>query len=279
MIKRQKSAGYEGAGDLVSAAPESGARHGGAGGKLASAAARLTSPRPSVQQAPNGLHELQERPASRERGKGAAGRPEAPIARHSEPAAPDLDGTVGAAVAELTTRSDHGAGGRFTKGNTAAWKTGARSQQLPLALADAKAELNAKVGADLGLDTRDGGAAETLLGTADAYAEARLLRTSLFHTLAQQGGPVTGKGRTRAALTTYLAVLDRELRLATALGFERRARPTNPVEAVRRAVELANETPIPLSRGLGGGEGKNGPTQAQVSRNPPNRPVREDGDE
>jgi hypothetical protein len=67
-------------------------------------------------------------------------------------------------------------------------------------------------------------AAQTLQGTADAYVETTLLRRSLFEHIARSGTAVTAKGRTRAALATYLQVLDRELKLARTLGLERRQR-------------------------------------------------------
>jgi len=38
------------------------------------------------------------------------------------------------------------------------------------------------------------------------------------------GEPVTNKGKARALLAAYLQLVDRELRLAQALGLERRAR-------------------------------------------------------
>ena len=44
-------------------------------------------------------------------------------------------------------------------------------------------------------------------------------------------GPLTGKGRTRAAATAYLQTLDRYLRLAQLLGLERRPKPVpNPAD-------------------------------------------------
>ena len=44
----------------------------------------------------------------------------------------------------------------------------------------------------------------------------------MFVRLAEQGGPVTGKGKTRALFNTYLSALDREVKLALALGLRRR---------------------------------------------------------
>ena len=44
------------------------------------------------------------------------------------------------------------------------------------------------------------------------------------------GGALTATGRARAALSAYLRVLDRQYRLAAALGLERRARPVEEVD-------------------------------------------------
>lgn len=55
-------------------------------------------------------------------------------------------------------------------------------------------------------------------------------------------GPLTGKGKMRAASTLYLKTLDRFVRVVVLLdGLQRRQRPVDPLEAVRRAVEAANE--------------------------------------
>jgi hypothetical protein len=74
---------------------------------------------------------------------------------------------------------------------------------------------------------------------ADSFVELDAVRNYLGSRLAAEG-PLTGKGRTRALLTAYLAVVDRQVRLAQVLGIERRAKPVDPLEAVRRAVEEAN---------------------------------------
>lgn len=47
----------------------------------------------------------------------------------------------------------------------------------------------------------------------------------------------------RAAYDRLLATMDRWQRIAGALGLERRQRPVDPMEAVRRAVAAANERP------------------------------------
>jgi hypothetical protein len=79
---------------------------------------------------------------------------------------------------------------------------------------------------DAGLN---GDAAETLRGLQDAYCEARLFRSAMFVRLVEQGGPITGKGRMRALYTAYLGALDREMKLAQALGLERKPKPVESV--------------------------------------------------
>lgn len=125
-------------------------------------------------------------------------------------------------IARLTARPDRDAAtGRFVKGNQAAGRTLARSGALWDALADAKRELVGQLRSDLAIDNGD--AAATLAGLLDAYAEARLLRHSMFVRMVELGGPVTTKGKARALFGTYLQALDRERRLALDLGLERRA--------------------------------------------------------
>ena len=73
----------------------------------------------------------------------------------------------------------------------------------------------------------------------ERHARLELVDDYLFANV-QRLGPLTGKGRTRAALTNWLQVVDRLQRSAMALGLERKAKPVNPLDAVRRAVEEAN---------------------------------------
>lgn len=117
-------------------------------------------------------------------------------------------------------------------------KSGARSTALWDALAPAKAAIIARVRTDLGIVDDD--AAETLLRTIDAYAEASLLRESQFAQLVQLGGPATPKGKSRVHLTAWATAVDRESRLAQVIGLARRARPVDPLAAVHAAVVEAN---------------------------------------
>jgi hypothetical protein len=82
------------------------------------------------------------------------------------------------------------------------------------ALTAARAELRGELG--------DVGVVKGSL--ADAFVELAAVRDYLGGRLAAEG-PLTGKGRTRALLTAYLSVVDRQVRLAQVLGVERRTRP------------------------------------------------------
>lgn len=137
---------------------------------------------------------------------------------------PELENTgrdadvVAACVAEATARLCPA--GRPPRLN--AVKSGARSEALWEVLAPAKAALVAQVCADLGLDTDDAPAVKRRL--VDAYVEASLLRESQFALLVTLGGPVTGKGKMRVHLSAWATAVDRESRLAQAIGIERKAR-------------------------------------------------------
>ena len=123
--------------------------------------------------------------------------------------------------------------GRFLPGNVAAGKTLARSEAFWSAVADAKADLAERLRSDLATD----GGAVTLEGLVDGYAEARLLRSAMFLRLVEMGGPVTTKGKTRQLFSTYLQVLDRETRLALALGLERKAKKASLAEYIAQREE------------------------------------------
>lgn len=78
------------------------------------------------------------------------------------------------------------------------------------------------------------------LGQVKRHVKLALIEATLWDSL-QRLGLVTGKGRTRAATTLWLQVVDRLQKSSLALGLERRARQVDPLEAVRRAVVEANE--------------------------------------
>ena len=85
-----------------------------------------------------------------------------------------------------------------------------------------------KLRSDLAIDNGD--AAATMEGLLSAYAEARLLRHSMFVRMVELGGPITAKGKARALFGTYLKALDRERRLALDLGLRRVAKSVPSVE-------------------------------------------------
>lgn len=163
-----------------------------------------------------------------------------PLLSHSEPAdspasepaangTPGLDGLPGV-LAELAQRPKRDQAGKFIKGGLASGKTLERSEVFWSAVEPIKAELVTRVRADLAHDD----APETLIGLTDAYAEVRLFRSAMFLRLVEQGGPITPKGRARALYTAYLNALDRETKLATTLGLERRAKPVQSLDAYIR---------------------------------------------
>ena len=140
---------------------------------------------------------------------------------------------VGTALEAVQQRPDRDLKtGQFVKGNQAAGRSRwpARSGTFWSEVAAAKRELTARVLADLGAD--DGAAAETLVGVADGYAEARILRHAMFLRLVELGGPVTTKGKARALFSSYLSALDRETRLAQVLGLERKAKAITLADAI-----------------------------------------------
>ena len=158
--------------------------------------------------------------------------PSAPF-QELEPAGADSARAVGVALEAVQQRPDRNlTTGQFVKGNQAARRSRwpARSETFWQEVAAAKRELTERVLADLGAD--DGAAAETLVGVADGYAEARILRHAMFLRLVELGGPVTTKGKARALFSSYLRALDRETRLAQALGLERKAKAVTLADAI-----------------------------------------------
>ena len=120
--------------------------------------------------------------------------------------------------------------GTFAPGNRGAWKHGAYSTQMrrtlvedpdvAAALADHCQEIETDLGGDASRLERD---------LVRRYVETTALADHLGHHLTCEG-TLTASGRTRAALSAYLRVLDRQHRLATALGLKRRARSVEDVD-------------------------------------------------
>lgn len=144
-----------------------------------------------------------------------------------------------AAMRTLASRPDRDpTTGQFVPGNTAAGVALHRSQALVELLDAARRELTAQVRADLAIN---GDAAATLEGMVEAYAEARLLRASMFARMVETGGPVTNKGTKRAIFDAFLSALDRERRLALDLGLRRVKREVSVEEWVRQRAAEARE--------------------------------------
>ena len=161
-----------------------------------------------------------QRPSVSKAAENAAPEPSQEHLKHGR----DTAGRVDEALDGLLQRPQRDAeSGKFVKGNVVGGKTLARSQHFWKSVEEAKRELVQRLEVDLG--AADGAGPETLLGLIDAYAEARLFRHAMFRRLVELGGPITTKGTARVLYSSYLQALDRETRLALALGLERRPQP------------------------------------------------------
>lgn len=125
-------------------------------------------------------------------------------------------------------------GGRFVAGcpgprlDSGLYSALLRRGELPsqaeaiAALAERQGEIEADLGGPENLSRIHRDAVRDLL-------RLELVAEFLFERLLQ-AGPLTGKGRTRAATMTYLQVLDRVHRLRQMVGLERRAKSLNVAE-------------------------------------------------
>ena len=117
--------------------------------------------------------------------------------------------------------------GRFVSGNLAAFQHGARSKAVLQGLtqgAEASRVLAAhrrEIEADLG-DTMS----RVKRDLVARYVECCAMANFLGHDVAARG-VLTARGRSRAALNAYLSVLDRQHRLAVAIGLERHQQPVS----------------------------------------------------
>ena len=144
---------------------------------------------------------------------------------------PVADLTVGTQPSQESLASGRGDHGRFAPGNTAALRHGAFSQQVAAGgLAEqaeavaAATERRAEIVRDLGEEL-----SALAVGQVDAYVRLEIVSDFLWSNLVDQG-VLTGKGRQRAALSAWLQVVDRQHRLAVALGLERRAKRAPQIE-------------------------------------------------
>lgn len=132
------------------------------------------------------------------------------------------------------------ANGRWALGHTAGnLKHGGFSRRAQAALYAEKAaplrEREAQIVTDLGGDV-SAVTAELIGRFVQTSAVADSLSTHLV-----RHGVVTSAGRIRPAVNTFLAAVDRLQRLGQTLGLERRRKRVDPLEAVRQAVERANQ--------------------------------------
>jgi len=158
-----------------------------------------------------------------------------PLQRDAESAAPsaesapngriDLDAVVEAVVAAiLSRRQARNPDGTFAHGNAGHAGDLLRSGQLLDGLAAAKKALVDQLKADK--EYGQNAVPEPVGGVLDALAEVRLLRQSVFVQIAlMPGNAVTVGGRARRLLQPYVQLVDRELRLAQAIGLEQKPTP------------------------------------------------------
>jgi len=99
-----------------------------------------------------------------------------------------------------------------------ALKHGIHSRRLQEDAAPWRVEQIAGISADLGEDV------STLKAHAIEQAGHVLVLLRFLGENLAANGPLTGKGRQRAAMTAYLQVLDRYMRLVALLGLERRSK-------------------------------------------------------
>ena len=120
--------------------------------------------------------------------------------------------------------------GTFAPGNRDSWKHGAYSRQTRRALVEDPEAASALADHCQEIETDLGGDASRLeRDLVRRYVETAALADHLGRHLTH-GGALTATGRVRAALSAYLRVLDRQHRLAAALGLKRRARAVEDVD-------------------------------------------------
>lgn len=116
---------------------------------------------------------------------------------------------------------------RFKKGNAIALKHGRYSRQAQLALLPGQEEIRAVLAARRARLLEDQGGTQdmglVLEDSIDRYQRLWVLASTLEARLEQEG-MLTGKGKTRAAVTLYLGIVDRLMKLAQQIGFDRKAK-------------------------------------------------------
>jgi hypothetical protein len=127
----------------------------------------------------------------------------------------DVDAAVTLAIQNLTGRSDRDpATGKFTSGNTAAGTTLERSERLRVELEIVRQEIISRMTTAFELTAEE---LTILVGPITAASEAAVLRSAMAARLADESGPVSGKGRVRALYNAWASAVDRELRTMQAI--------------------------------------------------------------
>jgi hypothetical protein len=125
--------------------------------------------------------------------------------------------------------------GWFRKGEPGpALRHGGRSRLVAAGAMPEQAEARAALAERVAAIVADLGGPDVLstlgAGQVDRHARLELVDTYLWANL-ERLGPLTGKGRTRAALTAWLAVVDRLQKSATTLGLERKSKHVDTFES------------------------------------------------
>jgi len=147
--------------------------------------------------------------------------------------------------------------GRLLPGHTITLKHGGRSARVLAGAMPEQAEAAAALRERVSAIVDDLGGPDAVshlaAGQVERYARLELVESFLWQNL-QRLGPLTGKGRTRAAATLLLSVHDRLQKAALSLGLERRSKPAvlSPralLETLSPAAlpeQQAEQTPAPL---------------------------------
>ena len=133
--------------------------------------------------------------------------------------------------------------GRFLPDNALSIKDGKYSRRFQDAMLPGQEQLRAAI-AERRLEwTRDLGD-DLSFGQQDLISRGLRLHVILdtLEENMEREGVLTAKGHARAAVSLYLSVLDRLMKIYQQLGLERRPKPVNPLDAVRSAVVEANKS-------------------------------------
>ena len=166
------------------------------------------------------------------------------VSFHTIPAPPDHEpfgGDESICPCGATRHAEHDgrcANGHVLLGNSNAVVTGLTSVQFWNEHDQARHDVRVAIITDAGYAEAD--APLALVLAADTIAQATLIRDSVLQRMAQQGGPLTSGNRIRRSFAVWCQAVDRLERHLRLVGLERRAKPVDPLDAVRQAVEEVN---------------------------------------